>query len=321
MKKNVYTYVSGFLLLALFYLLPLFTHAQTCANLQASCTTAESRCMATGIITVHASGGSGKYNYKVAGPVTTSFTSSNIISGLQAGVYKVIVRDITNNCQIEKDSIVVSGTYSDPRFLLTGTNVTCAGNDGTIKVNNQQFGRTPFSYTIVAPSPAGVGTTNTTGFFANLVAGEYAVQLKDSCGGIQVRRVTLQDYSWWFDGVNVAKTDCNNADATIRLKDNKGNLNTTSAAFIGFMYGIVNTPSDTTWAASNSFSFFVGTKRSITFVAKDACGNQHTFTWVVPTNAKPSVDNINISNTTCTQFTATIAGDQNLTSPEYTLFD
>src|SRR4051812_21899141 len=214
MKKNVYTCVSGFLLLAVFYLLPLSAHTQTCASLQVRCTTAESRCMATGIITVQASGGSGNYNYKVAGPVTTSFTSSNIIGGLQAGVYKVIVRDITNNCQIEKNSIVVNGTYSDPRFLLTATDVTCAGNDGSITVANQQFGRSPFSYTIVAPSPAGIGTSNTSGFFPNLIAGEYAVQLKDSCGGIQVRRVTLQDYSWWFDGVDVAKTDCNNADAT-----------------------------------------------------------------------------------------------------------
>src|SRR6478672_2456541 len=183
MKKNVYTYVSGFLLLAVFCLLPLGGKAQTCSGLQASCITSESRCMATGTITVHTTGGSGNFNYKAVGPITTTFTSSNIITGLPAGTYTVVVRDITNSCQIEKDSIVVSGTYSDPRFVLTGTDVTCAGNDGTISVNNQQFGRSPFSYTIVAPSPSKVGTTNTTGYFTNLIAGEYAVQLKDSCGG------------------------------------------------------------------------------------------------------------------------------------------
>lgn len=321
MKKNLYTRVSSFLLLAVFYLLPFFGHAQTCTGLAVTCTASESRCMATGTITVRAGGGSGNYNYKAIGPVTTNFTSSSFITGLQPGVYKVIVRDITRNCQVEKDSVVVNGTYSDPRFLLTKTDVTCAGNNGTITATSQQFGRAPFSYTIVAPSPAGVGTTNTTGFFTNLIAGAYAVQLRDSCGGIQVRRITLQGYSWWFDGVTVTKTDCNNATALIRLKNNKGELNTSSTAFSGFGYGMVNTPGDTTWMATNSFSFFTGSKRAITFVAKDACGTIHTYTWTVPANTKPSVAAIGISNTTCTQFTASVNGGQNLTAPQYTLFD
>lgn len=320
MKKR-YTLFSGIFLFFIFYFLPAFAQAQACSGLQAACTTSESRCMATGTITVQASGGSGNYNYKAVGPITTSFTSSNVITGLQPGVYKVIVRDLTKNCQLEKDSIVVRGTYSDPRFLLSKTDVTCAGNDGTVTINNQQFGRSPFTYTIVAPSPSGIGTTRTSGTFSNLVAGEYAIQLKDSCGGIQVRRVTVESYSWWFNGVAVTKTDCNNADAVILLKDNKGNVNSSSAAFVGFTYGVANAPGDTTWFPSNSFSFFTGTKRSITFVAKDPCGNAHTYTWNVPANAKPSVSNVNISNTSCTQFTATVAGGQNLTSPAYYLFD
>jgi hypothetical protein len=277
--------------------------------------------MATGSIAVQASGGSGNYNYKVSGPVVTSFTSSNNITGLPAGTYKVIVRDINGNCQAEKDGVVVTGSYSDPRFVLLKTDVSCAGNDGSITASSQQFGRAPFSYTIVSPSPAGVGTTNNTGWFQNLVAGEYAVQLKDSCGGIQVRRVTLEDYTWWFDGVTVTKTDCNHAEAAIRLKDNKGNLNTTSTAFSGFTYGIVAADGDTTWFASNEFSFYTGSKRSVTFVAKDPCSNAQPYTWNVPANAKPSVGNVTISNTTCEQFTATVNGQQNLTNPQFRLFN
>ncbi|HUQ97019.1 MAG TPA: hypothetical protein VM010_05090, partial [Chitinophagaceae bacterium] len=157
MMRNLYPTVGGLLLLAAFFLLPLFTFSQTCTGLSISYSTSESRCMATGTITVQASGGSGNYNYKVTGPVTTSFTSSNIITGLQPGVYKLLVRDLTKNCQVERDSVVVGGTYSDPRFLVTKTDVTCAGNDGTITVGSQQFGRSPFLYTIVAPSPLAVG--------------------------------------------------------------------------------------------------------------------------------------------------------------------
>src|SRR5215217_7703156 len=106
MKKNLYTPVSGFLLLAAFYLFPLFVHAQTCDALTVTYTTSESRCMATGTITVRASGGSGNYNYKAIGPVTTNFTSSKIITGLQPGAYTVVVRDITRNCQLEKENVV-----------------------------------------------------------------------------------------------------------------------------------------------------------------------------------------------------------------------
>jgi hypothetical protein len=321
MKKNVYTRVSGLLLLSLLYFTPFTLLGQNCNTVSFTCATQESRCMATGAITVQASGGSGNYNYKVSGPVVTSFTSSNSITGLPAGTYKVIVRDINGNCQTEKDGVVVTGSYSDPRFLLLKTDVSCAGNDGTITVNSQQFGRAPFSYTIVSPSPAGVGTTNTTGRFQHLIAGEYAVQLKDSCGGIQVRRVTLEDYTWWFDGVTVTKTDCNNAEATIRLKDNKGSLNTTSTEFAGFMYGLVVAEGDTTWFASNKFQFYTGSKRSVTFIAKDPCGNAQAYIWNVPANAKPSVGNVAISNTTCERFTATVNGQQNLTNPQFRLFN
>lgn len=169
--KKLYTRVHGILFVALLYLLPAAAQAQTCIGLRFNCIVFESRCTATGVIIVRARGGSGNYNYKAIGPVTTSFTSSRVITGLRPGAYKVIVQDIIRGCQIAKDSIIVGGTYSDPRFILTKTDVTCAGNDGTISVANRQFGRAPFSYTIVAPSPIGVGTTNTTGEFSNLIAG------------------------------------------------------------------------------------------------------------------------------------------------------
>jgi hypothetical protein len=121
--------------------------------------------------------------------------------------------------------------------------------------------------------------------------------------------------------VTVTKTSCNNADAIIKLKDNKGNSNSSLIAFAGFDYGMVNILGDTTWYATRSFSFFIGTKRSVTFVAKDPCDNVHSYVWKVPEKTKPSVTGVGISNTTCTQFTATVNGEQNLTNPVYTLFD
>ncbi len=321
MKRNLYTPLQVLIYLILLFAITVGAQAQSCSGLAVVTTAAESRCMATGTIVVQVTGGSGNYNYKAVGPVTTSFTSSNVITGLQPGAYKVTVRDITNACEVEKENVVVSGTYSDPRFVLSKTDVSCAANDGTISVSNRQFGREPFSYTIVAPSPAGVGTTNTTGAFTNLIAGAYAVQLKDSCGGIQVRRVTIQDYTWWFDGVTVTKRDCDTADVVIRLKDNKGNLNSNLSAFAGFAYGVINAPGDTTWHTANRFSIFIRGKRSVKFVARDACGRLHTDIWNVPASLIPTVSAINYSNLECSGFTVALSGRKNLTDPVYLLFD
>lgn len=320
MKMKLFLLFAVMLLCSL--LLPAAAFAQACTGLQVNYTTAESRCMSTGSITLAVSGGSGNYNYKVQGPINTSFTSSNIITGLQAGTYSVIVRDVNKNCETTIENVTVAGAYQDPRFTLSHTNVSCTRNDGTITVNGQQYGRAPFTYTIVAPSPAQVGTSTTTGSFANLVPGEYAIQQRDSCGGIQVRRITIEDYSWSIDATTVTMVDCNTINVLLRVKDNKGNINTTTpAAFAGFQYGVVNGPGDTTWHATNSFNYSIEDKRFLTFVAKDPCGRVHTRNWSVPDNVRPAITGVNTTIVTCSTFTAAVTGQRNLNSPQYLLYD
>src|SRR6188768_2997597 len=239
MNRKLY----AFLLLLLFFDR---LQGQDCSTLSFTYATSESRCVATGSITVNVSGGSGDYNYKAIGPVTTPVTSSNIITGLAPGYYSVLVTDLSTGCTKQIDSIYVAGSYSDPRFQLVKTDASCLGNDGTISVANQQFGRSPFTYTIIAPSPSNVGTSNSTGSFSGLIPGEYLIQLQDSCGGIQVRRITIENYNWWFDSVSVVRNGCDMADVFIRIKDNKGNINTSGSAFGGFIYGYSDN-GDTTW--------------------------------------------------------------------------
>ncbi len=294
--------------------------AQPCSDLQMGTQSFESRCMATGSIAVTVDGGSGSYNYKAIGPLTTPFTSAPTITGLKPGYYKVVVKDINTGCEISEDSVLVDGTYSDPRFQLKKTNVSCLNNDGTITVDSLHFGRAPFTYTIIAPSPSSVGVTNSTGAFTNLIAGEYFVQLRDSCGGIQVRRATIEQYSWWFDAVTVTKVGCDSADVVIRVRDNRGNVNTSGTAFTGFQYGVVNAPGDTIWHTAATFRFYIGNKRTVTIVAKDDCGNIHTTVWNFPPSLMPSVTTVGLSNFTCAAFTANVNGEQNLTSPEYCIY-
>ncbi|MGZ4026683.1 MAG: T9SS type A sorting domain-containing protein [Flavisolibacter sp.] len=306
--------------LPLFLLLLVRAVAQDCSSLQLSCTASESRCVATGSITVNASGGSGDYNYKATGPVSTPYTSSDVITGLQAGYYSVYVQDLSTGCVKKMDSVYVGGSYADPRFQLVKTDAGCAGNDGTISTMSQQFGRAPFTYTIIAPSPASVGTSNTTGLFTGLVAGDYSIRLQDSCGGIQVRQVTIESYDWWLDSVSVTRIGCDSAHFFARLKDNKGNSSESGHAFDGFSYGLVM-GSDTLWNAKAPFDFLLSKNRNLTIVVKDLCGNLHASPWTLPADQRPSLDPPVQRDFTCSDFTASINNPQHLTNPQYCLFD
>ncbi|RZK47616.1 MAG: T9SS type A sorting domain-containing protein [Pedobacter sp.] len=320
MKLDLYPKKGFCLFLLLHLLFVVSATAQDCTTLTATYSTTESRCIATGTISVAASGGSGNYNYKASGPVTTSFTSSAIISGLPAGSYQVTVRDVTNGCLFETSNIVVGGSYSDPRFNLAQTDVTCTnGNDGTITVINQANGRNPFVFTIVAPSASNIGLSNSSGIFTNLVSGDYSIQLIDSCGGIQTRRVSILNYNWFFDGTSVTTVNCDEADVVINLRDNKGNTNLSGSFFNGFQYGVVRGAGDTVWSSARSFRVYKGTLRSLSLVVKDACGVYKYTGWTEP--IRPMVGaSVAVSGQNCTGFTAAITSPSNLSDPLYCLY-
>lgn len=292
--------------------------APNCATLQATYTTSESRCASTGSITLNATGGSGNYSYKITEPFSTPLTSSSTITGLPPGTYTVYIKDVETGCTLLQPGIVIAGSYSDPRFQLQHTDVTCiGGNNGTITVTNQQYGRAAFSYTIVAPSASGVGTSNNTGQFTNLAPGQYFIQLRDSCGGVQTRSVDVQDYQWSITGRSMSKVNCNTVNLSLTLQDNKGNTNTSGSSFTGFQYGVVNSPGDTTWHNVRSFAHTQTPLRTLTLVAKDKCGNVKSTTI---SNSVPQLGaSVTTSNLACNTFRAQVNNPQNLTSPVYTL--
>jgi len=296
------------------------TSAQTC-SLGITVATADSRCKATGSITVSATGGSGNYNYIVSGASFSTNTSSNIIDGLQPGTYSVKVKDITTGCTAEQSNIAIGGNYQDPRFNLTVTDISCVNaSNGSITVSNLQYGRAPFTFTIVAPSASHTGASNTTGVFTALSAGDYYVQLSDSCGGIQTRVITVANYSWSPSITASFKPTCDSVTVTIAASDNKGNTNATGTVFSSFIYGATVVPGDTTWSSNRSFRFYKSNYRRATLIVKDGCGNMQTLNYV--DNSIPNVNaTVNISNYQCSNFTATVTGQQNLTNPQYCLYN
>ncbi|MHA4809606.1 T9SS type A sorting domain-containing protein [Flavitalea flava] len=321
MKPNLYPY-AGLLILLVFQLCATTTgFSQNCRELTATYSTFESRCTATGAIGITASGGSGTYNYKVQGPTNSDFTSSSLITGLPSGTYTVTVKDIVSNCSLQLDNVIVGGTYQTPRFGITETDVTCLnGNDGAISVVGLQNGLSPFMYSLVAPSQMGVGTTSSTGTFTGLTPGSYSVQMTDSCGAIQTRNISIQNYNWSINSTSVTLNTCTQYNGQIILKDTKGNSNTSGSVFNGYQYGVSKAPGDTVWFGSYSFAFDLAQARKISLLAKDRCGNVKTATWT--NSVKPSVtSSVSISAQTCTGFTATLRGQQNLTTPKFCLVD
>jgi hypothetical protein len=318
MKKN-FT-----LILALFSCFTFFLQATSFAQCSFTATVSakESRCAATGVITIQVTGGSGNFNYKITGPIPETVTSSNVITGLPPGTYTVQVTDLVENCTVKQDNVVVAGNYQDPRFQISATDITCMnGTNGTLTAINVLYGRPVLYYSIVAPSPAGVGTTNTTGVFTNLPAGSYSVRLTDSCGGIQTRLAVIANYNWWISQAAVTKFGCDGADAVITVTDNKGNTNITNpAVFAGFTYGVSKAAGDTLWFTTGSFRFPLSHKRNVTLIVKDACGNKSFFSW--SDNNKPSLGaSVTISNQGCSDFSATLTGKANLTNPVFNLLN
>ncbi len=317
---NLYPTLLKWCLIIIITICSIQLSAQPC-TLSASATTTESLCKATGTITVNASNGSGNYNYIITGPGYNSTTSSNLIAGLQAGVYTVKVKDIITNCIVQLDSVIIPGTYQDPRFLLNETDITCAGaNDGTITVSNVQYGKAPFAYTIVAPSASGVGTSNATGVFTNLSPGNYTIQLSDSCGGLQTRIITLSNHTWSITATAVTEIGCDSANVTLTVTDNAGNTNASGSNFTGYLYGYIRGVGDTVWTTSRTFGFNKGTAHTASFAIKDPCGNVQVSVWI--DNTKPNVNaTVSLSNKVCSTFTASVTGQQNLTNPQFCLYD
>ncbi len=320
MKLDLYPY-KGYCYAFLLNLIFVATSvAQDCSSFTATYSTTESRCIATGTISVTASGGSGNYNYKAVGPVSTTFTSSSVISGLPAGTYAVTVKDIGNNCEVTETSVVVPGSYSDPRFGLTSTDVTCTnGTDGTISVTGLTNGRSPFTYTIVAPSTSNIGMSNNTGSFTGLPAGTYSVQLRDSCGGMQTRIAGILNYTWTISAA-ITKVGCDTVNVVVTATDNKGRTNASGSYFNGFKYGVIRGAGDTVWSTNRTFRVSKETRRTLQVVAVDHCGTYSYFSWV--DNARPGIGStVAVSDRACNTFTATVGSKSNLSKPQFCIIN
>lgn len=156
-----------------------------------SLTTTESRCQASGSVTVLLSGGTAPYTYSItAGPVTAPLQSSNTFQSLAPGSYTL---KVTDNCNTSlTTSFTVGGSYTVPQPTATLQPPACqGGNNGSIKIDITG-GRPPYSYSLISPSPV-TAPDQGSNLFTGLSGGIYTYRVSDSCGNYQTRTVVLQD--------------------------------------------------------------------------------------------------------------------------------
>lgn len=277
-----------------------------------STSTGESRCSATGTITVTASGGIAPYQYATtSGPTLKPNQSSNIITSLAPGTYSVRVTD-NLGATITRTGVVVAGTYTLMSPSSVQTTPTCpGGSDGKITITiPTATGRSPYGFQLIAPSPVTTSIINpgTNSYaFTGLPAGSYTYQVSDSCGNVQTRNVTVNNPAPPTLTVNHANdflfqlNNCGSVDLY------SGEVRGGTAPYSLQVYLNGNTSPATT-LTSSPFTVATGLIMSVPYTSvtggkhsfrlTDACGQVYTNTFIT--------DSVNLTTsslpTTCSMF-------------------
>lgn len=165
-----------------------------------------------GSITITGTGGSGSLQYSIDGG--TSFQSSGTFSGLTAGTYSIVIKDV-NNC-LKTGSITITEP-SVLSFTSSLTDPTCnGGNDGTISIT-AIGGMGTYQYSINS------GTTfQSSASFTGLSAGIYSVMVKDINGCQVSGSITLSDPAGVTYSVASMTENCGLSDGSITITASGG---------------------------------------------------------------------------------------------------
>ncbi|MFC4816300.1 T9SS type B sorting domain-containing protein [Flavobacterium sp. GCM10023249] len=134
-------------------------------------------CVAPGVITVTASGGTGALQYSIDG---INFQSSNVFNITVGGTYTVTVRDI-NNCTRTTTVTAVTPVGPSDLYLKDQVKVSCENVTGQLNVDVVPGfgGQPPLRFQIIAPITS---TVQADGNFSGLSPGAYTFEVTDRNG-------------------------------------------------------------------------------------------------------------------------------------------
>lgn len=199
-----------------------------------------------GTITIGSpSGGSGTFQFSNNGG--TSWQSSATFNGLANGTYSVVMRDAAHTtCFLALGNVVITQPGALNATVAT-TNVTCHGAaNGTITISSPSGGSGSYQFSI-----NGGSSWQTSGTFAGLANGSYAVLIRDavntSCtknlGGTS--NITITQPSALSATVSATNVTCNGAsDGSITISSSSGGSGTYQFSNNG----------GTSWQSSTTFS-------------------------------------------------------------------
>ncbi|SDB41714.1 gliding motility-associated C-terminal domain-containing protein [Flavobacteriaceae bacterium MAR_2010_188] len=142
---------------------------------------------------------SGAYSYEVTDSsnnsvtgvvLTNTSTNPENVSGLFAGTYSVLVKELESPFCTATETVIISSPFEELTLIADETsNVTCDNDRGTI-VAIANGGSGGFEYELTGNTTIGYSPSGT---FSGLSAGDYTVNAKDSEGCIASTNITLSE--------------------------------------------------------------------------------------------------------------------------------
>ncbi|MES2838521.1 MAG: gliding motility-associated C-terminal domain-containing protein [Bacteroidota bacterium] len=212
----------------------------------------------------------------------SSFTTNNVLTGISAGNYQVVVKDQLF-CTYSQN-IAVSNSGGPTDVTITVTDATCGASNGAFTLSNVIAGTAPFSYTFNG-SPY---TTNTSYINISPNLPSYSVSVKDATGCIYVENFDVNN----IEGptlVSYTPTPslCGVNNAAIEIVSVTGGVATYSYRFNSSLF---STNVSYTGLTANT---------SYTLTIKDSEGCELDTVFTLPNIAGPTTYNVSAYGTSC----------------------
>jgi gliding motility-associated-like protein len=190
----------------------------------------------------------------------STFQTSTAFSGLAAGAYTITVKD-ANGC-LRTVAVELENIAGPTDFRLTTTASTCGGNNGEMEVTGVTGGTAPYTYSINGTNFQSAAA------FGAVLAGEYAVTVKDANGCSISKKITVDDVAGPTNlTASLTATTCGASNGELTLTGVIGG----TAPYIYSRDGVNFQDSDT-------FSALVAGQYAITVMDANGCTFSRTFT-------------------------------------------